>query len=138
MTDPPLIEDLKARVANGYPSNLNPIARELGPDRVVLDAVVTSAHHAGNGYLHAGALVTLADTACGYGTLAGLPPGASGFTTIELKSNHLATITEGALCAIASRVHGGRTTQVWDAVITDESNRNLVLFRCTQMLLYPR
>jgi acyl-coenzyme A thioesterase PaaI-like protein len=35
-------------------------------------------------------------------------------------------------------VHAGRTTQVWDAKVTDESTgRALALFRCTQILLYP-
>jgi 1,4-dihydroxy-2-naphthoyl-CoA hydrolase len=35
--------------------------------------------------------------------------------------------------------HGGRTTQVWDAVVTDADNgKPIALFRCTQMILYPR
>ena len=35
-------------------------------------------------------------------------------------------------------MHGGRTTQVWDATVTDEATaRVIALFRCTQMLLYP-
>ena len=48
-----------------------------------------------NGYLHAGAVVTLADTCCGYGTVRSLPAGASGFTTIELKSNFFGSAREG-------------------------------------------
>src|SRR5206468_1173318 len=44
-----------------------------------------------NGYLHAGTVVALADSACGYGCIASLPDGATGFTTIELKTNFLAT-----------------------------------------------
>jgi uncharacterized protein (TIGR00369 family) len=92
-----------------------------------------------NGFLHAGALVTLADTAAGYGCVANLPVGAVGFTTVELKSNHLGTATEGHADCIARPVHTGRTTQVWDAEVTHrESGRTLVLFRCTQMVLYPR
>ena len=92
-----------------------------------------------NGYLHAGSLVTLADTCCGYGCRANLPEGANGFTTIELKSNHLGTTLDGTLDCVATAVHLGRTTQVWDAVVTHrESGRTLALFRCTQMVLYPR
>jgi uncharacterized protein (TIGR00369 family) len=89
-----------------------------------------------NGFLHAGALVTLADTCAGYGCLQQLPAGARGFTTIELKSNHLGTVREGAVRCVARPVHLGRTTQVWDATVTDEaSGRTLVLFRCTQLVL---
>ncbi|HLZ99727.1 MAG TPA: PaaI family thioesterase [Steroidobacteraceae bacterium] len=92
-----------------------------------------------NGFLHAGSVVTLADTACGYGCFANLPPGASGFTTVELKSNHLGTAKEGTVACLAKAVHVGRSTQVWDAVLTHkESGKTIALFRCTQVILYPK
>ena len=92
-----------------------------------------------NGYLHAGTVVTLADTSCGLPTRALLPEGASGFTTIELKSNHLGTAREGRIACTASNVHAERTTQVWDAVVTNaDSGKTLALFRCTQSVLWPR
>jgi uncharacterized protein (TIGR00369 family) len=90
-----------------------------------------------NGYLHAGTVVSLADSSCGEGCLASLPDGASGFTTAELKTNFLRTAEPGdALRCEARLVHGGRTTQVWDAVVSRESDgKELALFRCTQYLL---
>jgi len=92
-----------------------------------------------NGYLHAATIIALADTSCGYGTIADLPSGAQNFTTIELKSNFLGTAREGVITCVATRVHGGRTTQVWDAQVTDEeSGKAIALFRCTQLILYPR
>jgi uncharacterized protein (TIGR00369 family) len=92
-----------------------------------------------NGFLHAASVVALADTACGYGCVANLPDGASGFTTIELKSNFLGTARQGAVTCKANLVHGGKTTQVWDAKVVDESNGKVIcLFRCTQMILYPK
>lgn len=92
-----------------------------------------------NGYLHAATIVALADTTCGYGTIANLPDGSQGFTTIELKSNFLSTALEGTLTCEGKLVHGGRTTQIWDAQVMHEgTGRVLALFRCTQMLLYPR
>ena len=90
-----------------------------------------------NGYLHAATVVALADTSCGYGTFVSLPEGAEGFTTIELKSNFLGTAREGTIECEARLVHGGRTTQVWDATVTG-SGKTIALFRCTQMILYPR
>ena len=88
-----------------------------------------------NGYLHAGAIVTLADTACGYGCLLTLPEGASGFTTIELKTNFLRTAQEGTIRCEARLVHGGRTTQLWDATVEDPDGRTMAIFRCTQLIL---
>ena len=90
-----------------------------------------------NGFLHAASVIALADTSCGYGCVTHLPEGASGFTTIELKSNFLGTAREGAILCRATPVHLGRTTQVWDAVVTNEANgARIALFRCTQMVLW--
>jgi len=92
-----------------------------------------------NGYLHAATIIALADTACGYGCLAHLPMGAENFTTIELKSNFLGTIREGTIACVATPAHLGNTTQVWDAVVSDKaSGKKLALFRCTQLVLWPR
>ena len=91
-----------------------------------------------NGYLHAASVVALADTSCGYGCVAALPEGASGFTTIELKSNFLGTAREGRIATVATNVHAGRTTQVWDAVVCNDTGRTIALFRCTQSVLWPR
>ena len=96
-------------------------------------------HMAPNGFLHAASVIALADTSCGYGCAASLPPGATGFTTIELKSNFMGTARAGdTLGCRAWLVHGGRSTQVWDAEVTDEGGKTLALFRCTQMVLYPK
>ena len=90
-----------------------------------------------NGFLHAASVIALADTSCGYGCLATLPEGAKGFTTIELKSNFLGTARDGHIACRATPVHLGRTTQVWDAVVTNEATgAKIALFRCTQMVLW--
>lgn len=91
-----------------------------------------------NGFLHAASVIALADTACGYGTVANLPLGAEMFTTIELKSNFLGTAKSGYVACEARLAHGGRMTQVWDAVVTNEAGKTIALFRCTQMILYPK
>ena len=93
-------------------------------------------HLAPNDFLHAGTVITLADTSAGMGCLASLPEGAVGFTTIELKTNFLATAREGALRCSARLVHGGGRTQVWDATVSREHDERVIaLFRCTQLIL---
>jgi len=92
-----------------------------------------------NGYLHAGAIVSFADTLAGYGCISHLPANAENFTTVELKTNFLNTAQEGTLYCEARAVHLGRTTHVWDALVTHgEERRKLALFRCTQLILYPK
>ena len=111
---------------------------ELNVGRSKLTLQIEQKHYASNGYLHAATVIALADTACGYGCVASLPAEASGFTTLELKSNHLGTALSGTLTAEATLQHGGRTTQVWDAVVrSSEKDKAIALFRCTQLILYP-
>ena len=112
---------------------------EVGKELVRARIGIAKHHLAPNGFLHAGTVITLADSCCGYGTLENLPQGARGFTTIELKSNFLRTALEGDLICEAKPFHLGRTTQVWDAeVASGPTGKTLALFRCTQMVLTPR
>jgi 1,4-dihydroxy-2-naphthoyl-CoA hydrolase len=101
---------------------------------------VRRGHMAPNGFLHAAAVIALVDTACGYGCVASLPDGATGFTTVELKANYLATARQGEVVGCEARlVHAGRATQVWDAAAVNRTTgKTMALFRCTQMVLYPR
>ena len=112
---------------------------EVSEKQAVVDCTIEKHHMAPNGYLHAGTVVSLADTAAGYGCIANLPEGASSFTTVELKTNFLGTAREGRIRCVAKPVHMGRTTQVWDAEITrNETGKTIALFRCTQMILYSK
>ncbi len=121
------------------PSHLGIEILEVNAERVRASLEVMQNLLAPNGFLHAGTVVTLADTCAGYGCIKTLPQGASGFTTIELKSNHLGTARDGVIECIATPAHIGRTTQVWDATVTHrESGKTIALFRCTQMVLYPK
>ncbi len=133
------LEQLRAAGEGYLPGLLGIELVEVTPEGIVAQMTVRRDLLAPNGYLHAGSVVGLADTACGYGTLLHLPEGAETFTTIELKSNFLGTAREGLLRCEATLVHGGRTTQVWDArVLHADTGRVIALFRCTQYLLYPR
>ena len=111
---------------------------DISANEVQAEFTVTASHLAPNGYLHAGSVVTLADTACGHGCIANLPDNAVSFTTVELKSNHLGTARDGVVSCLATPIHKGRTTQVWDATVTHrETGKTIAIFRCTQMILYP-
>ena len=132
------VDALQARQAGRLPDLLGIRVDSLTDDAITLSVAVEQKHLAPNGYLHAASVIALADTACGYGCFAHLPDGATGFTTIELKTNFLGTTLAGRITARATLVHGGRTTQVWDAVVTSDEGRTLALFRCTQMVLWPK
>lgn len=125
--------------AKNLPGYLGIVITQVETGEVHAELPVRPELMAPNGFLHAGSVVTLADTCAGYGCVASLPEGAVGFTTVELKSNHLGTAREGTVVCVAKAVHLGRTTQVWDAVVTNkETGKTMALFRCTQMVLYGK
>ncbi len=122
------------------PGKLGCVFTEATKDLVVGHIDVTEELIAGTGYLFAPAVIALADTLCAIGTPPNSPPEATSFTTIELKTNFLGSAKEGERVeGRATPAHVGRTTQVWDCVVTNvTTGRTIALFRNTQMILYPR
>ena len=133
------LEQLNKRGTGYLPGYLGIVITSFGPGKMCAELAVTPQLMAPNGYLHAGTIVTLADTASGYGCVANLPEGANGFTTIELKTNFLGTALSGVIACVAKAAHLGRNTQVWDATVAHrDTGKTLAMFRCTQMVLYPK
>jgi uncharacterized protein (TIGR00369 family) len=133
------LENLNKIGIGKLPGHLGIVVTHAGESEIRAELAVVEMHMAPTGYLHAGTVITLADTCAGYGCILNLPPGATGFTTIELKSNHLGTAKEGTIVGSAKPVHLGRTTQVWDTIVTHrDTGKTIALFRCTQMILYAK
>ena len=130
---------LNARNTGNLPGYLGLVLTEMTRAGAAGYIDIAPHHMAPNGFLHAGTIVTLADSLCGMACAASLKEGATGFTTIELKSNFFATAREGRIEGIATPLHLGSTTQVWDCeIIHRETEKRLALFRCTQMVLKAR
>jgi uncharacterized protein (TIGR00369 family) len=133
----PLLEESRRLLEGTLAGLLGIVLVRVEPGAVDARLALRPELMAPNRYVHAGSVVTLADTSCGMGCAASLPAGVENFTTIELKSNFLRSAApDQALMCAARLVHGGRTTQVWDATVTREGEeRAMALFRCTQYLL---
>lgn len=124
---------------DNLPGHLGIVVTEVGVGLLKAELAVGPHLMAANGFMHGGSVASLADTCAGYGAIANLPEGASAFTTIELKTNYLGTAREGIVECVATAAHMGRTTQVWDATVRVKgSDRAIALFRCTQLVLYPK
>jgi 1,4-dihydroxy-2-naphthoyl-CoA hydrolase len=130
------VDRLNRDAENCLPGHLGVEFLTLEQGRASGRMAIRPEHLAPNGRLHAASIIALADTMTGHATMSHLPEGAKSFATIELKSNHLGTLTAGAIACVATAQYLGETTQLWDAVVTDEmTGRQLVLYRCTQMIL---
>ena len=125
------------RAAGFFPAHLGIVFTSAEPSAVRAECPVRQELMAPNGYLHGGAVVSLADTCAGFACYVNLPAGATGYTTAELKTNFLGTATDGTIECVATAVHLGRSTHVWDATVTHvESGKIIAVFRCTQLILY--
>jgi len=133
------LADFEAPDLPCLPNHMGIVVTGVGDAELTAELKIEPHHMAPNGFLHAGTVVTLADTTAGHGCVANLPEGASGFTTIELKSNFMGTAREGVIKCVATCQHLGRTTQLWDATVIDKAtNKTIALFRCTQFIIYPK
>jgi len=140
MMDGNVAAHFQKRQEGTLPGELEIQWEDVSTGRAAGHFTVKKKHMAPNGFLHAASVVALVDSACGYACVASLPEGATGFTTIEIKTNYLGTAREGETVACTARlVHGGRMTQVWDAEATNTTTGKLMaVFRCTQMVLWPK
>jgi 1,4-dihydroxy-2-naphthoyl-CoA hydrolase len=133
------VEGLNRANIGKLPEHLGLEVIEVAPGKVAGRFEVREDLVAHTGYLLAGVVLSVADILCAYGVDTVWPEGASGFTTVEVKCNFMGTLTKGAGVCTAELLHGGRTTQVWDAQFRDEATGKLLAaFRCTQIILYPR
>jgi len=130
------IEGLHARQVGTLPDRFGVRVTDLQEGRVQMQLEIEPWMMAPNGFLHAASVIVLADSCAGYATVAHLPEGAKGFTTIELKSNFLGTAKSGVLRTECIAEHLGRTTHVWSAAVFNPEGRKMALFRCTQMILW--
>ncbi|MFD2028523.1 PaaI family thioesterase [Promicromonospora aerolata] len=126
----------------GLPELLDVDDIKAEPGSAVATMVVHAKHLAPNGLVHAASVVALADTACGYGCLASLPAGRSGFATADLTAHYVGSAQVGdTLTVIATMRHGGSTTQLWDATVSQlqhDESCDIATFRCLQILLSPK
>ena len=83
-------------------------------------------------------VLTLADALSRVRRQPPLAPRRDSFTTVDCSANFISSAKEGnEIIATASPLHTGRTTQVWDATVTDVTTERLMAsYRCTQLILY--
>lgn len=133
------VDELNSFARTKHPGQVGITLDRCEADYVSGKFTVTEPVVAGTGFLWAPVVITLADWLCAAGMSPNLEPGTS-FTTVELKTNFLGSAKEGEVVSgVAKPKHKGRTTHVWDVEVKNEtSGRVIALFRCTQMILYPK
>lgn len=108
---------------------------DAGEDYMIARMPVTPKVHQPDGVLHGGASVALAESVGSMASYVFLNTEDFLIRGIEISANHLKSIKEGYVYAKASFIHKGRTTQLWEIRITDESNNLISLVKLTTIAL---
>lgn len=83
------------------------------------------------GLLHGGASLALAETAASFAGWMHVDREKENVVGLEINANHLRAKRDGVVTAIATPIHLGRRTQVWEIRIADEEGRAVCIARCT-------
>src|SRR5258708_4014149 len=100
-------------------------------DRVVATMPIGPNHRQQVGYLHGGISVVLAESVASLGTVLNIDASRQMAFGLEINANHLRPKRDGQLTAVATPIHRGRTTHVWDIKISDENDKLVCISRCT-------
>jgi 1,4-dihydroxy-2-naphthoyl-CoA hydrolase len=87
------------------------------------------------GLLHGGASVALAETVASIGAYELVDKETEGVAGLEINANHVRGKRDGLVTAIATVLHQGKTTMVWDIKIVDEEDKLVCVSRCTMAVL---
>lgn len=107
----------------------------VAPGEVDVELPVRDALVQQHGFVHAGALATVADSACGYAALSLMPAGAA-VLSVEFKINLLAPAAGDRVVARGRVIRAGKTVTVcWGEVTAyDGANERLVATMVATMM----
>lgn len=107
---------------------------ETTSERVTATMPVTPKHHQPFGVLHGGVSVVLAESTASVGAYLAAP---KGYTAVgmEVNANHVRSVKKGRLAAVATPLHTGRSSHVWDVKIHHEGDKLVCVSRCTMAII---
>lgn len=131
------LEDLNGFAVNTMVAHLDIRITVLGDDYLEATMPVDHRTQQPYGLLHGGASVALAETIGSTAAHLAAPTGSQ-VVGLEINANHLRSVREGLVTGTARPLHIGRTTQVWDIRIVDETQRPVCVSRLTLAVLAPK
>ncbi|MFC7549893.1 PaaI family thioesterase [Plantactinospora sp. GCM10030261] len=109
-------------MTGGFVALLGLEFEETTPDRVVVHWQVRPELHQPYGILHGGVHASVVETAASFG--AALWYGDKGVVVgVSNQTDFLRAVRDGKLTAVATPIHRGRTQQLWQVEITDDTTR---------------
>ncbi|ARI79144.1 hotdog fold thioesterase [Halobacillus mangrovi] len=101
------------------------------PDLVQIRMPVDHRTHQPMGFLHGGASVALAESAASIGAFLNIDSNQYQIFGIEINANHIKSVRNGVVTGVATPVHIGKNTMVWEIRIENSSSELISTSRCT-------
>ena len=111
---------------------------EVSTERATATMPVCGKTHQPFGLLHGGASVVLAETIASLATWNLIDQENEMAVGLEINANHIRGKQDGIVTAIATPLHKGRTTMVWDIKIVDEEEKLICISRCTVAIVQKK
>ena len=108
---------------------------DVGEDFLTAKMPVGPKVHQPDGVLHGGASVALAESVGSAGAFIFLNEEGVAIRGIEIAANHVKGVRSGFVYATGTIIHKGRTTQLWQIRITNESDELVSLVKLTTLTL---
>ncbi len=130
-----ILEQANHAIKETLMSTLNMEFVDVGEDYITCKMPVNSRVHQPDGVLHGGATVALAESVGSFASKFFLDDPETTIRGIEISANHLKSIISGEVYARASKIHLGRTIQLWEIKVTDEENNLISLVKLTTIAI---
>ncbi len=130
-----ILEQANHAIKETLMSTLNMEFVDVGEDYITCKMPVNSRVHQPDGVLHGGATVALAESVGSFASKFFLDDPETTIRGIEISANHLKSIRSGEVYARASKIHLGRTIQLWEIKVTDKENNLISLVKLTTIAI---
>ena len=130
-----LLEEINKMSSNTLMETLDIVFTEIGENYVICKMPVNSSVHQPAGILHGGATAALVETVGSFASRYFIKDKDLAIRGVEITTNHVRSISEGFVYAKASNIHMGRTMQIWEVRVTDQSEKLISIGKLTTLAI---
>ena len=130
-----LLKEINKMSSNTLMETLDIVFTEIGENYVICKMPVNSSVHQPAGILHGGATAALVETVGSFASRYFIKDKDLAIRGVEITTNHVRSISEGFVYAKASNIHMGRTMQIWEVKVTDQSEKLISIGKLTTLAI---
>jgi uncharacterized protein (TIGR00369 family) len=130
-----LLKKINNSSSNTLMETLNIEFIEIGDNYAICRMPVNSSVHQPAGILHGGATAALVETVGSFASRYFINDENVSIRGVEITTNHVRSISNGYVYAKANNIHMGRTMQIWEIKVTDESENLISIGKLTTLAI---